>query len=559
MTNPDTNPDTTPHATLASPLWRILALWRRQAPALILGALIALAALASFIALMAQSARFIGAAIAGIALVVPLSLSILGVARVVLRYLERLSTHDAMFRALAALRVWFLRGLAGSAAGGLGLRRAGDLLSRLITDIDALDGIYLRILIPGVSALMLVPILLWAIGRDNVIAAIIVLGLFGLIAFLLPQRAMRAARAAAVAQTEAASALRVAALDALTGLREIKVFGAEGRMLANIQAKEAGLFSAERGLAARGAVLQAVSFLAAQAALLAVLLIGGAHAPIAVLIAAFVVIAAFEVVGGMPRAGALAGIAAEAARRVIAAAEAPPSVPDPADPLPLSAATALRFDDVQFRWSPDHPMVLDQLSLQVPAGARVAVLGPSGAGKSTLAALALKLAAPQAGSIRLGGVDLARLSAADVRTRIAYLAQTTHLFADTVRNNLRLARPDATDAQLWTALEAARIADMVRGLPDQLDAWVGEQGAQFSGGEGRRLALARTLLSPAPILILDEPCAGLDPATERDFMTTLNLTTEGRSVLLITHRLTGVEKLDRVWRLQAGRLTSATF
>jgi ATP-binding cassette subfamily C protein CydC len=185
------------------------------------------------------------------------------------------------------------------------------------------------------------------------------------------------------------------------------------------------------------------------------------------------------------------------------------------------------------------------------------VLGPSGAGKSTLAALALKLVSPDEGQIRLGGTDIATLRSADVRRRIAWLSQTTHLFADTIRNNLLIGRDDADDDALWAALEAARIADMVHALPDGLEAWVGEQGSQFSGGQGRRLALARTLLSPAPILILDEPCSGLDLETERAFLATLNNTLEGRTVLMITHRLTGVERLDRVYRLQNGRLTPA--
>ena len=149
------------------------------------------------------------------------------------------------------------------------------------------------------------------------------------------------------------------------------------------------------------------------------------------------------------------------------------------------------------------------------------------------------------------------LPAASVRSRIGWLGQATHLFDDTIRANLLLARPDADEPALWAALDAARVGDTVRALPDGLDTWVGEGGTRFSGGQGRRLALARALLSEAPILILDEPCSGLDAETERAFLETLNETAAGRSVILITHRLTGVERLDRIFRLSAGKAIAA--
>ncbi|WP_201728345.1 thiol reductant ABC exporter subunit CydC [Acidocella sp. C78] len=540
-----------------APLLRVILIWRRQAPAIAFGALVALASLASGVALMAGAGHYIAASAIGLAVVVPVVLEVTGVARVVLRYLERLTTHDATFRALAALRLWFYRGFARSAAGGLGFRRSGDVLARLVNDIEALDGVLLRLLIPLLGAVMLVPALLVVIGHDDDAAAVLVLALFAIVAFVMPWRAMVAARAAAADETEAGGALRVAVLDTLTGLREIKVYEAEGRMLAGVQWQESRLFRAERDLAARGAALQGLAFLATQGALLAVLLIHGAH-PLAVVVAVFVVVAAFEAVGGMPRAGVIAGRASAAATRVLEAAEAAPPVRDPERPAPMPAGNALAFEHVGFRWTPEGQAVFDDLSLDVPAGSRVAVLGPSGAGKSTLAALALKLAAPEQGRIRLGGTDIGTLRAADVRARIAWLSQATHLFADTIRNNLLIGRDDADDEALWAALEAARIADVVRALPDGLETWVGEQGSQFSGGQGRRLALARVLLSPAPILILDEPCSGLDLETERAFLATLNNTLDGRTVLMITHRLTGVEKLDRIYRLQNGKLTVAT-
>ena len=270
-------------------------------------------------------------------------------------------------------------------------------------------------------------------------------------------------------------------------------------------------------MASRTALAGAASFLCAQVAVLAVLIDAGAR-PADGHRRRVPGLAAFEAVGGLSRAGALAGHASAAARRVLDAADAPVPVPDPADPVAMPSGTTLRFESVEFRWQPDRPAVFDGLTLDIPQGARVALLGPSGAGKSTLAALALKVVAPRSGHIRLGGIDIATLPAADVRARIGWLGQATHLFDDTIRANLLLARPDADEAALWAALDAARIGDVVRALPDRLDTWVGEGGTRFSGGQGRRLALARALLSPAPILILDEPCAGLDAETERAFL-----------------------------------------
>jgi len=226
-------------------------------------------------------------------------------------------------------------------------------------------------------------------------------------------------------------------------------------------------------------------------------------------------------------------------------------------PAAPAASTSLRFERVTFRWVADRPPVFDSLSLEVPQGSRVAILGPSGSGKSTLAALALRVAVPEAGRIRLGGVDVATLRAADLRARIGWLGQDTHLFDTTIRANLLLARPDADDAALWDALEAARLAEMVRALPAGLESWMGESGARMSGGEGRRLALARALLSPASVLILDEPCSGLDAQTEREFFAVLNDVAAERSIILIAHRLTGVERLDRIWRLSGGRAVAA--
>jgi len=535
-------------------LGRILALWRGRAPWLAAGLLLSLVSLGAGVALTVASGAMVGALVAGGVLGAPLAVKVLGPARVVLRYLERLVTHDATFRALADLRVWFFSGLAARAAGGLGFRHAGDVLARLVNDVEALDGLYLRILVPLAGAFLLLPVLTGAAWRDGAPLALTLGVLFCLAAFLLPALAARAGSRGGERLAASGAALRIATLDAVGGMREVKAFGAEGRMLAAVQAREGSLLAAQREQAHAGAGANAAAFVCGQAAILASLWLSDRH-DAAVMV--FLAVAAFEAVGGLPRAGALAGLSVAAARRVLGAAEGAIEVADPRSPAPPPTGSALRFEGVAFRWRQDRPALFSGLTLDIPQGARVALLGPSGAGKSTLAALALKVVAPEAGCVRLGGVDMADLSAADVRARIGWLSQSTHLFADTIRRNLLLARPDATDPALWEALDAARIGDVVRALPDGLDAWVGEGGAGFSGGQGRRLALARALLSEAPVLILDEPCAGLDAETEREFFATLNETAEGRTIILIAHRLLGIERLDRVWRLSAGRAVAA--
>ena len=541
-----------------SPLWRIIGLWRPQAGALLAGVGLSLAALAALLLLMAQSGGMVAAAALGGSLATLLALRTLGLLRIALRYAERMSTHDALFRALAALRVWFFRGLAARAAGGLGFRQAGDVLSRLVNDIEALDILYIRIVVPLAGAVLLLPVLAWWIGLHSLWLAVVVSALFALAAFGLPLLAARMSWRAGGRIAGAFAGLRVACLDTLTGLREVRAFGAEGRMLATVQGREARLLAAQHAVAGRAALAGAAAFLAGQAALLAVLvalLLDGGAALAGI---AFLVVAAFEAVAVLPRVGVAAGHAAQAAARVVEIADA--KLPPAPAYTPMPSGSAIRFDAVHFAWAAGRAPVFDGLTFDIPQGSRVALLGPSGAGKSTLAALLLKVARPDAGRVLLGGLDIATLADADVRARVAWLSQATHLFSDTIRANLLLGAPPGTvvdDARLWAALEAGRIADLVRALPDGLDAWVGEGGMGFSGGQGRRLALARALLSDAPVLVLDEPCAGLDAATEREFFQALNAAAEGRTVLLIAHRLIGVERLDRIWRLSGGRAVAA--
>ena len=537
-----------------SALWRVAAACRQEVPWLVAGALTSIVSVAILLVLTAGSASLaLDPALTPVGVIAPFVLQALGMGRVLGRYVERMVTHAATFRAIAAIRVWLWRGLVARSAGGLGFIRSGDALSRLISDTDSLDGLYLRIAVPGLCAMLLVPVLVWALQAGAPWAAAVVLLLFAAAALGLPLLLARRASHAGARVAEALSALRVAVLDVAVGLREVTAYGAAGRMMDGVQAREATLVQAQHYGAAQAAAAQALAALCSQGALLAVVLGGGP----ALVPALFLTLAAFETVGGMPRAGVLAGTAASAARRIME--QAGPVSPPPAPALPDVAVPlrpALSFRHVTFAWEPGRP-VLNDFSLDIEAGSRVALLGPSGAGKSTIAALALRIVAPQAGQVLMGGTDLAHLPIDRARAQFAWLGQDTHVFQDSVRANLLLADPDAPDDALWRALTTARLAERIGALPGGLDTILG--GAiQLSGGEQRRLALARALLSPAPVLILDEPATGLDAATEYDFFATLATATAGRTVLLIVHRLTGAEQVDRVWRLTGGQAVAAT-
>ncbi|WP_424136421.1 thiol reductant ABC exporter subunit CydC [Roseomonas chloroacetimidivorans] len=546
--------------TAARDLLRILGLWRSRAGWLVFGALVACASALTGLALLALAGRGVAAGLAtgtlaaGAASLILLRPLIL--VRPLLRWGERMATHEATFRALADTRTWFFRRLSGRLSAGPGLTRSGDLLGRLVSDVEALDGLYLRAVVPmAAAAAVVLAIAVILDALSPVLTAIVALPLA--VALLLPLLVAPFAARAAERTARAMGALRAEAVEPLTAMEDILAANAEPRALARVE-EAAGQVDAERRRLTRaGSLGAAAGTVLVQGALLGALAwgISGGSAGAAV-VALFLVLAAADALGVLPRAGSALALAAAGARRLLEAADQPIPVPDPPiSTKPVGHAITVR--GVQFAWGPDRAPVFEDLSFDLPEGARIALLGPSGAGKSTLAALLLKLAAPQAGTMTLGGADYTTLSADAVRARIACLTQEATLFDDTIAANLRLAAPEASDATLWEALERARIAELIRALPDGLETRCGEAGARFSGGQARRIALARALLSPASVIILDEPTAGLDAVTERAFLETLDTALGGRSAILITHRLIGVERPTRILRLAGGRALPA--
>ncbi|MBS1035057.1 thiol reductant ABC exporter subunit CydC [Gluconobacter cerinus] len=540
-------------------LSRIIRVWKPHYGRLITGIVIAELAVCSSLALMGQAGSRVAAAAVGVA-AGSMLLQAAGASQIVLRYLERLYTHDAMFRALSDLRVWFYRHLAKGAAAGLGFQRSGDLLSRLVSDVQTLDNLYLRILVPMASAVLTLPVAAFVWFKAGTLPGLLTTALFAVLAFAMPWVATRVSRRFGPDILHAEADLRVAALDLTSGLREARAFGAEDVLANAVTERQEALFSAQRRQAIRMALTNLVAGLVAKAGIAIILcavagLIFQQAAPVTGIAALFVAITALEGVTGLSRAGLLYGQVSYAAERIMEVAEKTPTVAEGTTPLP--SGRDIKVDRVTFRWTPNREPVFRDLTLSLRQGERAALIGPSGAGKSSLAALILKVIAPEDGEIRLGGENIANLNNDALRSQVAWLSQSSHLFDDTIRNNLLLGRTDIPEAALWNALDQAKVADLVHSLPEGLDTWIGESGSKLSGGQGRRIALARVLLSDAPILILDEPATGLDADTEKAFLETLNNVAEGRSVLLIAHRLTGVERLDRIWRLENGQVVSS--
>ena len=476
---------------------------------------------------------------------------VLGVSRGVVRYLERIVTHDAALRTLADTRDRVYARLA--ATEPVRRFRSGDLVSRLVNDTDATQDLLVRGLTPPLSALL--------VGSGVVVVGTALLTEGGLLlaaglllaGLAVPLLAAAAGRGPGRRAANARSELSTALVDALHGAPDLVAYGAMDRAVARVEQADAELTRVARrdaGLLGLGA---GASALIAGLTLWGTLLLGVAAVsdgrlgtiPLAVLV--LTALAAFEIVAPLPGAAARLGAIRAGAIRLFDVLDTPPEVrPAPDAPVPPDPAP-LRVRDLRVRYAEAGPWALDGLDLDVPPGAHVAVVGPSGAGKSTLASVLFRFRDADAGSVDLGGHDLLHRSPDAVRAAVSGVPQDPHVFDSTVRENLRLARPTATDDDLRAVLDRVR-------LDLELDAAVGSHGRRLSGGMRQRLALARALLTEPALLVLDEPTAHLDPDTRDAVLDDLLAAARGRSTLLITHDLAGTARCDAVYVVVDGRV-----
>ena len=481
-----------------------------------------------------------------------------GLGRPILRYLERLVSHDIALRNLAGLRAQFYRRIEPLAPAELDRYRDGDLLSRMVADVDAQQNLFLRGLMPPIVALLAGAVSVGAAAAfvpaaGAVLAVGLLTGTLGVpwLSGLLGARASRR-------QASARGELEAELVELLGAAPEIAAFGGEPAALARIRDADAALVALARrdafatgsgdgaGLVVTGLTVAGVLAVAVGASEQGRL----DHVLIALL--ALLALASFEAVA--PLASAARDLAATraAGRRLLELTETKAAVRDPAVPARApSEPFAIALEGVRARYPRQPDAALDRLSLRLAPGERVALVGPSGAGKTTVVNLLLRFLDPEQGSVTVGGRDLRDHRLRDIRRAIAVAGQESHLFAASIRDNLRLARPDATDHELELALRHARIWDWVRRLPDRLDTYVGEQGRELSDGQRQRLVVARALLAGAPVLVLDEPTAHLDPRTANELMRDVFAAAGERTVLLITHRGEGLDLVDRVVSMPA--------
>jgi ATP-binding cassette subfamily C protein CydCD len=550
---------------------RLAALARPFIGLISLSALLGFATVGSGIGLMAASAYIISEAalhpsVAALQVAI-VGVRFFGLTRGIFRYLERYTSHQVTFNLLARLRVWFYQALEPLAPARLSAYHSGDLINRLIGDIAALENFYVRGFAPPLAAVLVslaMSIYMWGFepGLAWALLGFMMLGGIG-IPWLLGSLSREAGRQL----VEARHILSVVLIDGIQGLPDLLAMNQEKRQLGLILRESLHLESARRRMAVFTGMQTALGSFVAYLGMLAILvlavpLVSSERLPgIYLAVVTLAALACFEAVQPLPVAAQYLENSLQAARRLFEVVDATPSVTPPPVPQPVPSQFDLEIKNLDFSYPPSSErtsasipdlwhLTLDHVSL--PQGKRLALVGPTGSGKSTLVNLLLRFWDCQDGSILLAGRDVHCFDPQELRKRIAVVTQQAYLFNATLRENILLGRPEASQEAVEKAAREAHIHDFIHGLPQGYNTWVGEKGLLLSAGERQRVAIARALLKDAPFLILDEPTANLDTLNETLVLDALHTLMEDRTILMITHRLVGMEWMDEILVLQGG-------
>ncbi len=532
-----------------------------------LAVLLGCATIASGMSLLGMSAYLISASALEtmlIALSVPIFIvRFTGAFRAVFRYCERLTSHYVTFKALSQMRSWIYGHLEPLAPALLLRERSGDLLSRLLTDVDELQNIYLRATSPLMIALLVALLTFGLFAIFSLSLAWIAVLFLALTGLGLPLLIGRLTRGLGRRELQARGELNARIVDGVQGVQDVLASGNARKQVRQISILDQALTQVQRRMALISGLQQALTEFLMNISVFCMLVLAiplVTSRQINSVYLAFLtllLLASFEAIQPLGQSLQSLGHSIVAGERIFEITDAEPAVSDPPSPLvPIKPEEGhtLVFEDLHFAYTSAGPEVLHGINLALTPGRHVAVVGPSGSGKSTLVRLALRFWDPTQGHIYLNKQDLRDYAQDELRAIYSVVSQDTYLFNDTLRGNLRLARPGATEQELTRAIEQAQLSDFIASQPQGLDTWIGEQGLRLSGGERQRLAIARALLKDAPLLILDEATANLDPLTEQALLSSLDLLMRGRTTLMVTHRLVEMERMDEILVLEAGQV-----
>ncbi|EHL06817.1 thiol reductant ABC exporter, CydC subunit [Desulfitobacterium hafniense DP7] len=539
----------------------ILPLWPRVCLALLLSAL----TVTSHIGLMATSSYLLARA----ALQPPImdlmitivGVRFFGISRAVFRYFERLVSHDVTFRVLSRMRMIVYKGIEPLAPARLKELRSGDLLSRIVGDVEVQQNLFLRVLAPPLVAVLVLLCYGGFLAYFNQGFTMILAAFFLAAGVALPLLVRALGKGIGQMKIQAKARMYTFILDSLQGMPEMLAFGQTGAVFQRIQEAQSELSHSERRMAKVTGTANALMGMSSHLGMLAVLVLGiilveGRQIDGVLLgMLALGVLSSFEAVATLPAGQQYLEENEAAGRRLKHLIDEGRNLEKEKGRLDAPGLEPeLAFENVRFRYEPNGPWVLDNISVKIPGGRRIGIVGQSGAGKSTLVNLLVRFWEPAAGEIRLGGVNIKELTPQVVRENMGIVSQKPYLFHATIKENLLLAKPEATNEELYEAACRARIHDFILSLPQGYDCLIGEEGMKLSGGQQQRLAIARVLLKDAPILILDEATSGLDPVTERELKEELFALAENRTLIVITHHLELVKDMDEILVLGKGRI-----
>jgi thiol reductant ABC exporter CydC subunit len=559
-----------------SDMRRLLALVVPHWPWLALGGVLGVIAIGSNVALMGLSAYLISKAavaesVAELALAVT-GVRVLAISRAGFRYLERYTTHRAMFRILTTIRCWFYAVVEPLAPARLVHLRSGDLMTRLVNDVDAMEEFYVRVLVPPFVAAVVVAATSAIYGLFDPLMGLLLLAFLVLTGVVLPLASRWLSREPARMVAALRGDMGALTVDGLLGAADLVALDADARHRQRLLSRAGELDAARRRLGVIEGVSDALGGLVAGLAGLCILVLAiplvTAGEVEGVFLAALplAAIAAFEAVQPLSRSLQLLDTTRASARRLFEIVDTAPPVTDPvpsqrrverdASTLPMltdPTSPAIDIRGLSFRYAPDEPWVLREVDLHIGAGERVALVGPSGCGKSTLLALLLRFWDYEQGSLCVAGRELREMGQDVVRAGLTVVPQDVHLFDATIRDNLAVADGDASDAEMEAACRIAQLHDVIVALPAGYDTVVGENGVRLSGGERRRLAIARAILKGAPVVVLDEATADLDASTQAALWTALDPWLAGRTVLVLAHEPPKGARVGRVVQLRPDR------